>query len=573
MRRFFLIAAFVLFSGATAIAAPGDALFVRYGTPIYYLQNYAQMLEDPSASMTLEQVTRAGGFRAFGPMTDAHAAYWVRFRMTADRPAPRDWYAFFGYKPRIVDFYAPQTGGYRVLHSGNSVPYQDRPVKVYGWIAFELPAQPTVQTYYARIVTLEPNLTIAIDSSSFFWRQNQQQLLMMVGLGAVLMTFALSSLILFGIARRRVYLLYAAYLAAQFFYRANDVGVGAAYFYPGSGVSWTQLNVFFDGLTVLCAALFVRAFLHTAELSRTVDRINIGIAAVAGTYATAALFFPNLRASWIWQFDWVYVPVWLITGILAWRAGQEQAKFFLLGWLALMGGVLAADVKQLGVGGSNFLLGFTLSHGPYFGIAIQSTFLSLSLALELRQLTSATARFRSLAVTDTVTGIANRRVFDERMRTEWSRALRSGKPLTLLIVDVDFFKPFNDHYGHAAGDRCLKLVAQTGAGCMQRPGDIFCRFGGEEFAAVLPETDREGGFALAEAIRAAIAALHIPHERSSAGIVTVSIGVASASPTSKNSANGILGAADNALYRAKANGRNRVASDGYESAGETLSVV
>ncbi|MDP9025307.1 MAG: diguanylate cyclase, partial [Candidatus Eremiobacteraeota bacterium] len=364
-----------------------------------------------------------------------------------------------------------------------------------------------------------------------------------------------------------------AYLVAQFLYRANDVGVGPAYFWPNSSISWTQLEVFFDGLTVLFASLFVRSFLETAHLSRVLDRINIAIAALAGTYAIAALVFPELRASWIWQFDWIYVPVWLVSGILAWRAGAEQAKFFLLGWLALMGGLLAADIKQLGVGGSNFMLGFMLSHGPYFGIAIQSTFLSLALAIELRQLTSATARFRSLAVTDTVTEIANRRVFDDRMRSEWTRALRSGTPLTIMIVDVDFFKPYNDQYGHSAGDRCLRAVAQAGAQCMQRPGDAFCRFGGEEFAAVLPETDHEGGLALAESIRGAIARLKIPHARSSAGIVTVSIGVASAAPTSKNSANGILNLADNALYRAKANGRNRVAAEAYESPAETLSMT
>ena len=555
-------------------APPSATVLFRDGTDIYYLRAHAQMLEDRSAALRIDQVASSIGFGSLGPMTNASAAYWVRFSVAGERSSTKDWYLFFGYKPRFVDFYVPQANGsYRIEQSGNAVPYNKRPLDVYGWIAFALPVQTAPQTYYARIQTFEPNLTIAVDSSPFFWHQNQQQLLMIVGLGCVLLTFALSSLILFGLARRSVYIYYAAYLVAQFLYRANDVGVAAAYFWPGSALSWTQLEVFFDGLTVLTATLFVRKFLHTRQLSPWLDRVNIGVAVIAGACTIAALLYAPFRASWIWNFDYVYVAVWLLSGIIAWRAGEEQAKFFLMGWLALMAGILAADVKQLGVGNTNFVLGFVLSHGPYFGIAIQSTFLSLALAMELRQLASETARFRSLAITDTVTEIANRRVFDERMRMEWMRALRNGTPVTILIVDVDFFKPYNDQYGHTAGDFCLRAVAQAGTKCMMRPGDVFCRFGGEEFAAVLPETDREGGLVLAESIRKAIEDLHITHERSSAGIVTVSVGVAAAAPSSQNSAAGILSAADDALYRAKANGRNRVVADNYESAGSALSMT
>ena len=532
------------------------------------------MFEDRTGSMTIDQVVRTGSFGPMADMTDANAAYWVRFSASADHSSGNEWYFFLGYKPRLADFYAPLGNGrFRVEHSGNAVPFSRRPVKVYGWVSFALPVTPSVQTFYVRIETVEPTLTLAIDSAPFFFSQNQQQLLMTVGLGSVLLALALSSVILFGLARRWVYLYYAGYLIAQFFYRANDTGVGAAYLWPGSSMSWTQLNVFFDGLTVVAATLFVRTFLHTKHLSRVLDRLNIGIAVIAALYALAGLANLPFKITWAWDFGYIYVPIWLISGIIAWRAGEEQAKFFLLAWIALMGGIVASDIKQLGVGRGHFMIEFLLSHGPYFGIAIQSTFLSLALAIELRQLTTAKARFESLAVTDTVTDIANRRVFDDRLKIEWSRALRHGNPLSILIVDVDFFKPFNDQYGHAAGDYCLRAVAQAGARCMNRPGDTFCRFGGEEFAAVLPETDRQGALAIAETIRKAIADLRLPHVRSSAGIVTVSVGVAAAVPTSQNSAAGVLNAADNALYRAKANGRNRVVSENYETTGDVLSMA
>jgi diguanylate cyclase (GGDEF)-like protein len=566
----FLFALMLHASGVWA-AAPLD---LRPGTDIYYLRPAAEMLEDRTNAVTIEQVKHESGFGPLGAMRNANATYWVRFTASAQRSSPSDWYFFLGYKPRIADLFVPQAGGRTSMeHSGNTVPFRDRPVKAFGWVAFELPVRTQAQTYYVRIQTIEPNLTLAIDSATFFWQQNQQQLLMMVGLGSVLLALALSSVILFGLARRHVYLYYAAYLLAQFLYRANDTGVAAAYIWPGSSMSWTQLNVFFDGLTVVAATLFVRAFLHTKHLSRLLDNVNIAIAVIAALYAVAGLLNLPFKITWAWNFGYFYVPVWLVSGILAWRAGEEQAKFFLLAWIALMAGIVASDIKQLGVGRGNFFIEFVLSHGPYFGIAIQSTFLSLALAIELRQLTSAKARFESLSVTDTVTDIANRRVFDDRLRTEWSRSLRHGNAIGILIVDVDFFKPFNDQYGHAAGDHCLRAVAQAGARCMNRAGDTFCRFGGEEFAAVLPDTDREGALALAESIRAAIAELQIPHVRSSAGIVTVSVGVASAVPTSQNSAAGVLNAADNALYRAKANGRNRVVTENYESTGDVLSMA
>ena len=554
--------------------ASADTVRVADNADLYYLRGHAEVLEDPTLRMTVQQAATAHGYVPYNSMPSDHSAYWLRFTVAGAKSLPQQWYLFLGYHPREADFYAPRSdGGYSVERSGNTVPYRVRPVKAYGWIAFELPVAPNAQTYYVRILTFDPNVTVAIDNGRFFWKQNQQQLLMIVGLGSVLLALALSSLILFGIARRPLYLYYAAYLLAQFFYRANDVGVGAAYLWPGSSMSWSSLNVFLDGVTVVTATLFVRAFLHTKHISKTLDRINIGIAVVAALYAIAGLLNLPFKITWAWNFGYVYVPIWLLSAILAWRKGEEQAKFFLLAWVALMAGIVAADIKQLGVGRGNFVIEFMLSHGPYFGIAIQSTFLSLALAVELRQLTSAKQRFESLAVTDTVTDIANRRVFDDRIRTEWNRALRHGSSLAVLIVDVDFFKPFNDQYGHTAGDHCLRAVAQTGVQCMNRAGDTFCRFGGEEFAAVLPQTDREGALAIAESIRNAIAAMRIPHIHSSAGIVTVSIGVAADVPTSQNSAAGLVNAADNALYRAKANGRNRVVAGSYESSGEILSMA
>jgi diguanylate cyclase (GGDEF)-like protein len=166
-----------------------------------------------------------------------------------------------------------------------------------------------------------------------------------------------------------------------------------------------------------------------------------------------------------------------------------------------------------------------------------------------------------LSAIDSLTGIANRRRFDEAMLCEWRRCSRSGKPLSLLMLDVDLFKLFNDHYGHQMGDECLKIVAHTLAETTQRPNDMVARYGGEEFATVLPETNAEGALAVGEAMRADIEGLRIDHAWSSVSqVVTISVGAACVIPPRDGEAGiyALIKAADDALYRAKEAGRNRV---------------
>ncbi len=160
---------------------------------------------------------------------------------------------------------------------------------------------------------------------------------------------------------------------------------------------------------------------------------------------------------------------------------------------------------------------------------------------------------------DSLTCIPNRRRFDETLEQEWSRSIRSGRPISLLIMDLDSFKAYNDFYGHPAGDECLKLVAQTVHCSMRRPADLAARYGGEEFVILLPETDINGAVGVAGMLQNEIAELDIKHARSQArDHVTVSIGVAGGIPKTGDSQEILLKTADKALYEAKGNGRNQV---------------
>ena len=170
-------------------------------------------------------------------------------------------------------------------------------------------------------------------------------------------------------------------------------------------------------------------------------------------------------------------------------------------------------------------------------------------------------RLRALAFIDGLTGIANRRRFDEALDVEWRSAIRCSEPLALLLIDIDQFKRYNDHYGHPAGDACLQAVAATIARHAARPHDLAARYGGEEFACLLGGSTLAGAQAKAEAIRHAVEELQLEHATSAvAPHVTVSLGVAVCLPAQGDEAQQLLAGADAALYQAKADGRNRQAS-------------
>lgn len=174
-------------------------------------------------------------------------------------------------------------------------------------------------------------------------------------------------------------------------------------------------------------------------------------------------------------------------------------------------------------------------------------------------------QLRRDSLTDGLTGLANRACFDRTLQQELLRSNRQDQPLSLLLLDLDHFKAYNDHYGHLAGDEALRRVAQALAGCALRAGDVACRYGGEEFALVLPSADREGARRLADRVVAAVDRLALPHAASrTAPHVTVSVGVATvpagANPSSVDAA-GLIERADRALYAAKRAGRNRSAHD------------
>ena len=211
---------------------------------------------------------------------------------------------------------------------------------------------------------------------------------------------------------------------------------------------------------------------------------------------------------------------------------------------------------------SNLAVPRDLALQLYFGFHLLALFPASLMFMERRRmagdLRDTNARLTVLASLDGLTGIANRRSFDDRFAQEWNRAIRHHKPIALAMIDLDNFKQFNDLYGHLAGDRCLCAVADALSRQVQRPEDLVARFGGEEFSLLLPHTSADGAMRVVERIRKAIQDLGIEHIGNTWNCVTASIGYSSIIPTTSDGQSGLIQLADAALYMAKSRGRNRI---------------
>jgi len=215
-------------------------------------------------------------------------------------------------------------------------------------------------------------------------------------------------------------------------------------------------------------------------------------------------------------------------------------------------------VRAIDAGGDDYLT------KPVDAVVLNAKLKAMQRIAEMRQkLKKANFELRKMATRDGLTGIANRRYFDEVLAKEIKRAMRSQSSLSLAICDIDFFKLYNDNYGHQSGDDCLKYVARTMAKTSKRPGDLVARYGGEEFGVILPETNLEGAIEIVEAIRKAVEQLDLTHKYSDVtDHITISAGVATVQPAKgddvKEIARSLIQAADKSLYLAKKYGRNQV---------------
>jgi len=563
VRPVFLLLAIVALLGLLPSAQAAAAVLQlddSHGATYLYPGKVLSVLEDPTRSMTIGAVAASPDFAPMHPLPNEKSAYWLRLTYTTANTTKK-WLLFMGFKPETVSLYVRNPDGtYAVTTSGNAIPFADRPVKYYGAVLLNLPPAPAPATVYIRVTTREPELTIAIDSLETMEAVSRTTFAIIVGLDSIILSLLLSCLVFYATSRDRTYLLYMVYLVCELLYRSNDQGLAAAWFWPHWGISSLTLGALLDGARIVAATTFLRAFLNLRQVSPWLDKLNIAFAAIFGVLALACFAGLPVRASWLSELSLVYVPLWLVSALYAWRRGERQAILIAVGWSLLMLFSVGFGLKQLGFARGNIIVELIISQGRNFGVGLQTLFLSLAISTDLRRLMRSRQYFATLAAIDALTGLSNRRAFEDALEREWNRAARAQEPLSLLIVDVDYFKKYNDEQGHAEGDLLLRTVAQRGDAVLRHAGDLFCRYGGDEFAVILPESDEATAMRIAERIRAAIFERAIPNPGSPLAIVTLSVGVATGLPSDGLESFNLFERADRALYAAKGRGRNCCAS-------------
>jgi diguanylate cyclase (GGDEF)-like protein len=460
-------------------------------------------------------------------------------------------------------------GGWDASAFGMQIPYADRPVARVvptARIAASSGSPLFLRLAYARP---SPKLAIvnaaAIDAEDAVESSQEGAQIFLMG---VFVTLALTNVALFAFARSRVY---ALYTVAMLLAALNCATLG----YPFAW-KWLwphlapphYLTLTLLGALALTAIVFftselldVRAFWPKVDRFLRIFAVAAAINGVCATLWYAGAYVGAIELDALLRLA-IFVPflILIASGIRAWRDGNPNAPFVVSGYFCQAVGIALYL--------SNFWMMSGESHSGLFtgmGLASDGLLLFGALAARLDRIqreaaeqSRLAAEQRRLAFTDGLTGVANRRAYDEALAREWERASRDGSPLSLILIDVDFFKRYNDTYGHIAGDACLQSVANAVGQCVHRPSDVFARYGGEEFAALLPQTAEAAAVDIAEAMCAAVRNLQLPHAASSLGVVSISAGVAGTAAAAFAQP-ALPHAADAALYRAKESGRNRVA--------------
>ena len=379
------------------------------------------------------------------------------------------------------------------------------------------------------------------------------------GIAAVMSVF---NLFLFFMTKRRSYLVYVLNIVLVTGLVLSFRGV-----FDTDPDSLIALNAvpLFHCLIAAAIALFTLVFLDTR---RSFRRLDVALLVIIGV-SVSSFPFVFFRTSFLY----VLMPsllaaaavVVVATCIVSIAGGNRSAAYYLTGRVVFLAGLLAYPMFLEGI----IPYGFWTRFGMMIGAGLEMLLLSLALIDQFNRLEHEKARIEVKAdklsqqtLLDELTQVANRRGLNTFLTDEWIRAARAGETMSVIMGDIDHFKLYNDTYGHAAGDECLRKIARAMRDAVNRPTDLVARYGGEEFVVVLPLTDLDGAREVAERIGQAVADLGITHRTSpTRDHVTISLGVASATADYRTHPETLISAADRALYSAKEAGRNRVVSD------------
>lgn len=577
----------------SAVAAETPVLELQASGQPHYLGGYWSILDDPDGKLSLADVSSAPYRQRFVPSAAdglsrgyTDTVIWLRF-VTANRDSSEsEWLLELDY-PLLDDIQvstrpltAAGAGDWVTTHTGDHLRYSSRPLPHRTFVLPMVLEQGQRSETFVRIATSSSmQVRPAIHAADeLFHRESRDNILFGLVYGFMLL-MALYNTFLFMAVRDRAYLAYVFAVLSGTVFIMSINGHATQYLWPDYPAWGNRVVLISASLWVLSTLMFTQWFLETRKYTRRGWQminvlIAIGLVAVVASLTvdySLAVRFNSIMG--------LLIGV-LILGVslLCWKRGNRSARFFTVAWLAYGAGTTFMIFNRMGMLPNTF---FTY-HSATLGLMAEIVIMSLAMSDKYRlmreqlgtysrrleedvadrtaELEAANEQLREMAQRDGLTRLANRRMFDTSLSNEWERHRRDGDPLALLLIDVDHFKQLNDHFGHQPGDRCLQAVAGAMSASLQRPADIAARYGGDEFAVILPETDSAGALEVAERISAAVGELAIAQGPDAASdIVTLSIGVVSRVPWPGRPLEKLIEEADAALYLAKKRGRAQVA--------------
>jgi diguanylate cyclase len=559
------------------------------------LDDVVRYLEDPQGLLTADQVREAdriwqqNGDSAFKQGYN-RSAWWLHVRITnPDSQAQQRQlelsYAVLDYVDAYV--YSGDTL-LRQYQMGDRHPFSQRPVESRFFVV-PLQWQPgqTLDVYYRIQSSSSVQAPLVLwQSKAFATFENNSNILQGLYYGAM-MVIVVYNLLIFCMLWERSYFYYVGFVLSMPLFMAAFSGDGFRYLWPDTVALNDHAIPVFLASSLMFGALFTRSFLRLHRLSNRLDKLLLAFAILGGLTLVASPFLPyHITIK-------VLVPLGLfaciadmLAGVVAWHRGVPTARYYCIAWGSFLTASVVLALNKMNLLPSNWFTEYSIQ----FGAVMEAVLLSFALAerinverklrfeaqtdalqvtrrlnedLELRvlertqALEKANRKLEELSHTDQLTGLRNRRYLDAALKEEWTRCQRYQHSLSLVLLDIDFFKKVNDEHGHQAGDLCLQQIAQRISTGSRWPADKVARYGGEEFCLLLPETDAAGAAVVAERVRAAVAAEPVSIDT---GIlsVTVSLGTCTLIPGDTSSLEQLMHSADMALYASKEHGRNRV---------------
>ncbi|ERP91661.1 diguanylate cyclase [Marinobacter sp. ES-1] len=537
--------------------------------------------------------------------------YWFRVSLRNARAAEALTFLEISYPvlDHIELYRASAANPEQPLVLGDKQPFHERPIHHRNFVVPIAIAPDTTETLYLRVETtssMQVPLTLW-DQDVFYEAEQSRSMFEGVYYGIVLVMI-LYNLFVYMAVRERSFLYYVGYISSMPLFLASLHGVAFQYLWPEATWWNDQSIIVFLNLVVLFGGVFSIRFISVTRQNHPyLNRWTMAMVMTAGLLALAGLFvpyehmiLPTILAAF------VGCSTMLMLSVVRWIKRDPAARYYTVAWVFMLFGGIVLALSKFTVLPRNLITENATQVGSALGVILLSvaladrinrekkrafaaqqrllaeerkarmaqedslrvqqeanTMLEQRVQERTRDLEAVNLKLLELNARDPLTGLKNRGHFDEVFQQDVVRAYRFQQPLSLLVVDIDHFKSFNDTYGHLVGDDCLRMVAECIGRHITRPQDMAARYGGEEFVVLLPDTPEEGALRVAERIRNEIEATGF---RVSGEVlrVTVSIGVCSATPARADATKEIFTCADDALYQAKNLGRNRVASDPHK---------